>query len=264
MSHIVVGPSQAGYAIHGQMARLPQDITLTINTDKTITVHPLRGGVSVVGTVGAAAAVSVSELVVTLTAKNDGSTTVAAMQALIAASPAAQLLSITGTGTDTFSGSWSVAETPCWYLGAILPACPIILDADGNPLSPGMRQEIALLHVETLSVTDAITWSRWIDVAAWAHISWTVRNDGPNPVSTLYWRMALDTQGTGVTGYQSTGFSLSASSARSWYDTLPPGTSITPSTGRQPLMAPALQLGFQCLATHTASVDLRVYGTQYR
>jgi len=135
---------------------------------------------------------------------------------------------------------------------------------DADLLAELGTRTITLLDAQTISVTEAISWGNWIDVSEWAHISWTVRNDGPNALAIIYWRMALDNQGTGSTGYQSTSFPLAVSSARSWYDNLPPGTNITPTAAREPMMAPALQFGFQCTSLQTASVDLRVYGTERR
>uniref|UniRef100_A0A6M3IXK8 Uncharacterized protein n=1 Tax=viral metagenome TaxID=1070528 RepID=A0A6M3IXK8_9ZZZZ len=119
----------------GVSGRLPTDVSLTIAVGppaKTISAHPLRGGVSVIGAVGAAAAVSATGKVVTLTAKNDGTTTVTAMIALIAASSTvAPLLAISGTGADLFDATWSVAETPLWAAGTIPANLMCALGSDG-------------------------------------------------------------------------------------------------------------------------------------
>jgi len=125
-------PGVAATQQQGVPGRLPVDVTFTINVGKTIIGHPKQGGVSFIGANAAAAAVSAVGKVVTLTAKNDGTTTVTAMLALIAASPSvAALLTISGTGTDTFIGTFSVAETPLWASGTIPANALCVLGSDG-------------------------------------------------------------------------------------------------------------------------------------
>lgn len=124
-------PATEAEEVVGTWGRIPSDVSLTIDAGMDIVVHPLRGGVSVIGTVGAAASVSASGSKVTLTAKNDGSTTVADMQSLIAASAVSALISISGTATDAFAATWSVSETSCWYEGAIPASVLVALGADG-------------------------------------------------------------------------------------------------------------------------------------
>lgn len=125
-------PGAASTKQQGTSGRLPVDVTLTINTGMSIIVHPKQGGVSVIGANGAAAAVSATGKVVTLTAKNDGTTTVTAMLALIAASASvAALLGISGTGADTFVATFTVAETPLWASGTIPANALMTLGPDG-------------------------------------------------------------------------------------------------------------------------------------
>lgn len=116
----------------GVSGRLPQDITYTLAAGKTITIHPKRAGVSVSVATAGAAAVSATSLAVTLTNKNDDSTTVAAMQALIAASASvAALVSISGTALDTFDHTLTLADTPLWYNGTIAANVMAALGSDG-------------------------------------------------------------------------------------------------------------------------------------
>lgn len=125
-------PGAAATQQQGVPGRLPEDVPFTINTGKTIIGHPKQGGVSFIGANAAAAAVSAVNKVVTLTAKNDGTTTVTAMLALIAASPSvAALLSISGTGADFFISTFSVAETPLWASGTIPANALCVLGSDG-------------------------------------------------------------------------------------------------------------------------------------
>ena len=146
----------------GVSGRLPTDVSLTIAVGppaKTISAHPLRGGVSVIGAVGAAAAVSATGKVVTLTAKNDGTTTVTAMQALIAASSSvAPLLSISGTGADLFDAAWSVSETALWAAGTIPAHAMIVLGPDGYwwPVEADSTGGIKTAPIAYSTPTDAI------------------------------------------------------------------------------------------------------------
>lgn len=116
----------------GVPGRMPLDYTFTIAAGKTIQVHPKRAGASFSVATAGAAAVSASGLAVVLTSKSDDTTTVAAMQALIAASPAvAALLSISGTALDTFDHLLVLADTPLWYEGTIPANLICALGPDG-------------------------------------------------------------------------------------------------------------------------------------
>jgi len=119
-------------AVVGTTGRLPADVTLTIDAGMNITVHPLCGGVTVAVATAAAAAVSATGKAVTLTALNTGATTVAAMQALIAASSSvAALLTITGTAGDTFDAAVAIAATDLWTEGTIPANVLVVMGSDG-------------------------------------------------------------------------------------------------------------------------------------
>lgn len=125
-------PGGAAALPAGVPGRLPVDETFEIAAGKNIVVHPLVSGVSWIMATGAAAAVSATGKVVTLTSKNDDSTTVAAMQALIAASASvAALLSITGTGADAFDHTYVQAQTALWASGTIPANAICVLGSDG-------------------------------------------------------------------------------------------------------------------------------------
>jgi hypothetical protein len=119
--------------VQGTPGRLQVDETFSIAAGKYITVHPLQAGVSWVMATAGAAAVSAVGKVVTLTSKNDDTTTVTAMRALIAASASvAALISIpTGTGADTFDHTYVQAETPLWTTGTIPANAMVGLGPDG-------------------------------------------------------------------------------------------------------------------------------------
>lgn len=119
--------------VQGTPGRLPVDETFSIAAGKYITVHPLQVGVSWVMATAGAAAVSAVGKVVTLTSKNDDTTTVTAMRALIAASASvAALISIpTGTGADTFDHTYVQPDTALWASGTIPAHLQCALYPDG-------------------------------------------------------------------------------------------------------------------------------------
>jgi hypothetical protein len=116
----------------GVIGRLTRDYIFEIAAGDFITIHPKQSGVSVIVATAAAAAVSATGKVVTLTNKNDDTTDVTAMLALIAASASVNaLLSISGTGADTFDHLLTLAGTTLWYSGTIPANCIYALGADG-------------------------------------------------------------------------------------------------------------------------------------
>ena len=119
----------------GTTGRLNKDVTIQINAagPKTVVAHAKQNGVSIIGANGAVASVSAAGKVVTLTAKNDGSTDVTAMNVLIAASFTVSplLAALTGTGADTFEAAFTVAETPLWASGTIPANCMYAMGPDG-------------------------------------------------------------------------------------------------------------------------------------
>jgi len=122
-------------AVVGTTGRLNEDVTIQINAagPKSVVAHPKQNGVSIIGANGAAASVSAAGKVVTLTAKNDGTTDVTAMNVLIAASSTVSplLAALTGTGADTFEAAFTVAETPLWASGTIPAHVLCALGPDG-------------------------------------------------------------------------------------------------------------------------------------
>lgn len=119
----------------GTTGHLNQDVTIQINAagPKSVIAHPKQNGVSIIGANGADAAVSAAGKVVTLTAKNDGTTDVTAMNVLIAASATVSplLAALTGTGADTFEAAFTVAETPLWAAGTHAAGALLVLGPDG-------------------------------------------------------------------------------------------------------------------------------------
>jgi len=117
----------------GVTGRLTKDLTFTISAGNDIVIHPKQGGVSVIVATAAAAAVSATGKVVTLTSKNDDTTDVAAMNVLIAASAAVSALigPLQGTAGDLFDHLLLLAETPLWENGTIPANALIALDSSG-------------------------------------------------------------------------------------------------------------------------------------
>lgn len=157
--HIVpIGAATAATSaspVVGTTGRLPADVTLTIDAGMDITVHPLCGGVTVAVTTAAAAAVAATGNAVTLTALNTGATTVADMQALIAADASvAALLTITGTALDTFDAALAIAATDLWTEGVIAASAQFALDEDGN-WSPAAQGSNSVVMVPIGSATPA-------------------------------------------------------------------------------------------------------------
>lgn len=116
----------------GVPGRISKDETFAINAADDIVVHPLQDGVSWVMATGAAASATFVGKVVTLTCINTSLTTVANMQALIAANAGvAALLRIDGTAGDLFDTLYVQAETALWEEGTISAGAKMILGSDG-------------------------------------------------------------------------------------------------------------------------------------
>lgn len=114
-----------------QRQRAPQDGRHTINAaGDEILLHPLRNGVSVTLAFGGSASVSVSGRAVTLTAVS-GTTTVAAMQTLIAGSAAASLLTLSGTSGAVFGTGYGMTSFPLWVDTVLSPSVLVTLGSDG-------------------------------------------------------------------------------------------------------------------------------------
>lgn len=118
----------------GTTGRMNKDVIFTIDAGMTATVHPLRGSVSVIFNTAAAAAVTATGKVVTLTAKNAPALTdITAMNVLIAASATVSALigPLVGTGADTFDAALAIAETPLWESGTIPANLACRMGSDG-------------------------------------------------------------------------------------------------------------------------------------
>jgi hypothetical protein len=121
-------------AVVGTTGRMNKDVIFTIDAGMTATVHPLRGSVSVIFNTAAAAAVTATGKVVTLTAKNAPALTdITAMNVLIAASATVSALigPLVGTGADTFDAALAIAETPLWESGTIPANLACRMGSDG-------------------------------------------------------------------------------------------------------------------------------------
>ncbi|NMC34691.1 MAG: hypothetical protein GYA36_19890 [Veillonellaceae bacterium] len=111
--------------------RVACDATHVINgSGDVMTMHPLVNGVSVTLTYGAGASVTSSGKAVTITVVAS-TTTIAGVQALLAASTAATLLSISGTGAAVFASGYGFTSYPLWTLAAMPVCLPVTMGSDG-------------------------------------------------------------------------------------------------------------------------------------
>lgn len=111
--------------------RVACDATHVINgSGDVMTMHPLVNGVSVTLTYGAGASVTSSGKAVTITVVAS-TTTIANVQALLAASTAATLLSISGTGAAVFAAGYGFTSYPLWTLAAMPVCLPVTMGSDG-------------------------------------------------------------------------------------------------------------------------------------
>lgn len=99
---------------------------------QTISMHPRVAGVTVTIAYGASASVAATGRGVTITVVS-GTTTVGAVQTLIAASAAAAaLLSLSGTASAVFASPAGAGTYSLFVHSAAPPNVPIVLDVDGN------------------------------------------------------------------------------------------------------------------------------------